>query len=228
MEKHKNTTQLATYWSVTAFGDDIKSLHDVKSFPLCVKQVVGQKEDCPTTDREHFQCYVQCRRNERFSTIKKWLPSSHIEAVRDIHKIKKYVKKLKTAQAGTYVELDNPLPYYTFPELLVLIAKELLRCESRSTWVEEQITYVEDNPKDFYLFDYLSRRILNEAENWHLVPLFDNRLRNAWISFQTSAIRQARRELSTSPEADISITVGPSASSELEELEELELASDSR
>jgi len=48
-------------------------------YPPYVKYCVGQKERCPTTERIHFQLYVEVDPRQRLSTLRRWLPRLHVE-----------------------------------------------------------------------------------------------------------------------------------------------------
>ena len=48
-----DTTRKSTWWSVTAYNDEIESMEG--NFPEWVKAVYGGRETCPTTGRLHFQ-----------------------------------------------------------------------------------------------------------------------------------------------------------------------------
>lgn len=90
------TTDKATWWSVTAYGDEIELMQGPK-YPEFVQRVMGGLEECPTTGRKHFQGALQCRRQMRFRQIKEWLPTSHIEPARAVEALKKYAMKEETA-----------------------------------------------------------------------------------------------------------------------------------
>ena len=72
----------ATWWSITAFDDEILVIEDVSSYPHWVANVYGGREICPETNREHFQGALQLHTQQRFSKVKNWLKKAHIEPAR--------------------------------------------------------------------------------------------------------------------------------------------------
>lgn len=93
------------------------------TFPPFVARVFGGLEKCPKSDRIHFQGAVQCKGQQRFSAIKKWLPKSHIEAARSADALKKYAMKEETA-VSEKKEVLNKAAYVDNQTALRLIARE--------------------------------------------------------------------------------------------------------
>jgi len=97
-------TDRGSHWSITVFDEtEMARLHDRTGFPAWLKEVKGQMEIAPTTGAKHFQGYLHTSQ-QRFSTIKKFLPTAHIEKARDINALKIYVNKDDTAVEGTRIE----------------------------------------------------------------------------------------------------------------------------
>lgn len=94
-----------------------------QQWPQWVKKVHGGLEECPDTKRVHYQGAIQCRGQQRFSAIKKWMPKAHIEAARDPAALKQYVMKEETAIAEKQV-LENATPYVDNQRALYMIAAE--------------------------------------------------------------------------------------------------------
>lgn len=111
----------ATWWSVTAFKDEIEILENPKSFPNYVVKVYGGREECPKTKTVHFQGAVQCRLQQRMSALKKWLPTAHLEPARDKEALAKYAMKEDTA-VGDKIIQSNPRRYLKMNEALRMIA----------------------------------------------------------------------------------------------------------
>jgi hypothetical protein len=106
-------------------------LEDDSRFPTFVKTVYGGRETCPTTGRVHFQGHVVCRSQQRFSAIKKWLPTAHIEPARNFNASIQYALKKDTA-SGDKTERQNATPYVTTRmamEKLVVKCKALCECQ---------------------------------------------------------------------------------------------------
>lgn len=118
--KTASQTDKSTWWSVTAYGDEIALLEST-TLPPEVKKVYGGREECPTTKKIHFQGAVQYTKQVRFSAVKKWLPTSHIEAARQEQALIKYVMKPETA-VGEKTVRENATPYYPHNAVCKLLA----------------------------------------------------------------------------------------------------------
>lgn len=118
--KTANQPDKSTWWSVTAYGDEIDILEST-TWPPEVKKVHGGREMCPTTGKIHFQGAVQYTKQVRFSAVKKWLPTSHIEAARQSEALLKYVMKAETA-VGEKTTRENVTPYYPHHAVCKLLA----------------------------------------------------------------------------------------------------------
>lgn len=116
-------TDKATWWSITAFDEEEKKQLSGDSFPPFVVRVYGGLEECPDTKRIHFQGAVQCKGQQRFSAIKKWLPKAHIEAARSADALKKYAMKEETA-VSEKKEVVNKAAYVDNQTALRLLAAE--------------------------------------------------------------------------------------------------------
>lgn len=68
-----------------------------------IRYIIGQVEICPETKREHIQCYVQFKKQIRFSAAKALLPpGAHIEKARGTaEENRQYCSKTDTRKAGT-------------------------------------------------------------------------------------------------------------------------------
>jgi len=111
-----------TWWSVTAYNDEIGLLETPTSFPDFVEKVLGGREECPTTHRLHFQGAVKCRRQVRLTQLKKWLPTAHFEIARNAASIQKYAMKKETA-VGDKVARSNPTELITVEKVMMKIAE---------------------------------------------------------------------------------------------------------
>jgi len=120
-EKTDRQTDKSTWWSITAYNDEIALLEDTTKWPAEVKKVYGGREMCPTTERIHFQGAVQYSRQVRFSHVKKWLPTAHIEAARQETALKTYVMKADTA-VGDKTVRENITPYFPHHAVCKLLA----------------------------------------------------------------------------------------------------------
>lgn len=110
----------STWWSVTAYNDEIEILEDSTKFPQFVVAVHGGRETCPTTGRLHFQGAIQCKSQQRRSALKKWLPTSHLEAAHHKDALLKYALKSETA-AGPKLTTQNSRKFLTMSDALTII-----------------------------------------------------------------------------------------------------------
>lgn len=126
-DRQTDTNAKATWWAVTAYNDDINIMENKDGYPDWVLKVYGGREVCPTTGTLHFQGAVQCVRQQRFTALKKWLPTANLKPARDKDDLKKYVMKEETA-VGPKNEVvnDHALPYMTTDMILFDITKWLM------------------------------------------------------------------------------------------------------
>lgn len=144
-------TDKATWWSITAFDEEEQRLLSSGDYPPFVKQVLGGLEKCPDTDRVHFQGALQCRSQQRFSAIKKWLPKAHIEAAREAAALQKYAMKDETAVSEKKAVV-NKTPFVSDEMALRMIAR--MFNESRKELGEHDFTgkYGTDHQKGAFWF----------------------------------------------------------------------------
>lgn len=67
-------------WLLTIF-DLTKSLEDYFKQAQC-KYLIGQTEQCPSTERRHYQVYLEFHERKTFGKVKKLFPGAHIECRR--------------------------------------------------------------------------------------------------------------------------------------------------
>lgn len=134
-------TDKGTWWSVTAFSQQEIDLLNGNQYPDWVSKVYGGLESCPETGRLHFQGAVQARRQVRFSQVKQWLGTAHIELARSKDAIRKYAMKTETA-VGDKKETVNVTPYFRAHELLRKIAIKRRQADRQT---EE--SFIRINPK---------------------------------------------------------------------------------
>lgn len=94
-------------------------------FPPFVAKVFGGLEECPDTHRIHFQGVIQCKGQQRFSAIKKWLGKAHLEPARSAEALRKYAMKEETA-VDEKRETVNKAAYIDNQAALMLLAVEKL------------------------------------------------------------------------------------------------------
>jgi len=118
MSKTDRQTDKATWWSVTAYGDEITVLQDNTKWPPEFKKVYGGTEECPTTKRIHFQGAIQLHKQQRMSWFKTWLPTAHLEVAKSKDALIKYAMKEDTA-VGDKTEVSNSIKFYSAHEICV-------------------------------------------------------------------------------------------------------------
>jgi hypothetical protein len=119
------TTERSTWWSVTAFNDEIASLKDTERYPIFVKTIHGGLEKCPETGTIHFQGAIQCHSQQRLSAFKSWIPTAHLEPARSAEALRRYAMKADTAIENKEVR-KAALPHFTCQEIMSRVAYELV------------------------------------------------------------------------------------------------------
>lgn len=118
-------TEKSTWWSVTAYNDEIKIM-ETPPYPAFVRKVLGGREICPKTGREHFQGAVQMWQQVRRSQIKnEWLPTAHLEPAKQVEALQKYAMKELTA-SGEKKVVENTLPHFSANQICEKIALAIL------------------------------------------------------------------------------------------------------
>lgn len=127
MAKTDRQTDKGTWWSVTAYNDDITIIENKETYPEYVLKVYGGREECPETKRVHFQGAIQCVSQQRMSTLKRWLPTAHLSVARHKDCLVKYAMKEETAIGSkTEVVNDHAISYMTTDKILYEITKWLM------------------------------------------------------------------------------------------------------
>jgi len=173
MSQTDRQTDKSTWWSVTAFKDNIEKLEQASSYPTYVKKVYGGREECPKTKTIHFQGAIQCNAQVRMSAFKDWIPGVHLEPARQKDALIKYAMKEDTA-TGDKLERINPAKFYAADEILELIAQNAL-----SLWTNMRYYETPDGIKDMYN-DAIC--IMLRADRKLAGQLMNPSLRNFWVS----------------------------------------------
>ncbi len=143
MSQTDRQTDKATWWSVTAYNDEIERLEDTTTYPPDVIKVWGGREECPTTKRVHFQGCIQLRKQQRRAWLKSWLPTAHLEPAIQKEALKKYAMKADTA-TGEKLERSNTVKYYSADEICLLIGSKvtdeiMMRSADHKDWFKASI-----------------------------------------------------------------------------------------
>lgn len=115
------------WWSVTAFNDECELLENMRtgviSLPPEFRELHGGLEACPHTGRTHFQGAIRTRQL-RIMSLKKILPTAHLEGAISPPDLKKYALKPATAIDE---KTSLVVGYVPAGESLRRIAQELTR-----------------------------------------------------------------------------------------------------
>lgn len=115
------TTKPHTWWSVTAFNEEIELLEG--QLPEYIRKVYGGREKCPDTGTIHFQGAIQCYDQQRRCKLKTWLKKAHLEPARCKEALKKYAMKEETA-IGEKTIRENTTPHYSAHEMCLMLARQ--------------------------------------------------------------------------------------------------------
>lgn len=167
-------TDKGTYWSITAYNDEIAICENSASWPPWVSKMHGGREECPTTGRVHFQGLLQCKTQVRFSAVKKLFPTAHIEVAKDKSALMKYVMKEETA-VGTKNTIENPREYWPMERSLVQLAEacDVLGLD------KEYYREVMDDPKTSY---WNAVKVIIRKEPWRITQYANPALEKAWVN----------------------------------------------
>lgn len=125
MGKNINRQTKATWWSVTAYGDNIARLQNKDGCPAVIKCIYGGPEQCPKTERLHFQGAIQCHSQSRAGIIMDWIKGAHLETAIGKDCLIKYAMKEETA-VGEKTVWENPNEYVTLQKAMELLAAETI------------------------------------------------------------------------------------------------------
>ena len=154
------TTDRSTWWSITAYNEEIDTMQDLIDgkieCPPWIKQIYGGQEQCPSTGTIHFQGALNTT-HTRLSQIKGLLPTSHIEAVKSTSDcLKRYVMKEETS-VGEKSKLSNP-KFITLEGLMELVAVQFLDTHGILNWDRLEEIY----PNSDRGYDALTYEIVRE------------------------------------------------------------------
>lgn len=93
---------MSKYWLITSYEDDFTVTEEVEFS-------VYQREVCPNTHREHWQCFVGFKARKRFSTVRRLYPGCHIEVMRgSVNESVSYCSKEDSRLWGPYFVGEVP------------------------------------------------------------------------------------------------------------------------
>jgi len=189
MSQTDRQTDKTTRWAFTAFQDQY---HLFDTIPEIVNMWGWQKEIAPDTQREHYQGYIQTKRQCRFKQLKDILPGVHIEPARDWLKLLQYCKKQETAVPGSSTQQTNPSKHVTMTDALLKLAAHapfrvpLSEVEYLSPNIDKILKRRLETEYDESLYD-----ILEEDDS--LVSMYaNNSMRHAWNTTRLYYLGKAR------------------------------------
>lgn len=159
----------ATNWSITAFNEEMNMLESIRKgedkykLPYWVRELAGGLEKCKKTGTMHFQGHIFCRGQQRQATLKKWLPTTHLEVDRNKFAAKQYTLKSDTAQ-GEKTVVENELEYVDNEGILRLLA----RTAPKNHWAGERHTTAN---ADLDKYDFWKRVNMIIREKPYLIGL---------------------------------------------------------
>jgi len=104
------TSDKASWWSITINNPTNDQRVALCHPPPWVKNLSYQDEIAPTTGTLHVQGCLNTD-SVRFSAIKSWLKTAHIEACyKSAAALQNYCKKTETSVDGTYIEFHRDVP----------------------------------------------------------------------------------------------------------------------
>lgn len=110
------------YWSVTTYDPgEFGLISNKESWPHYVRECKFQQEKCPTTGKLHWQVALLTEQ-VRFSAIKKFLPTAHIELARNKDALLNYVEKDDTAVPATRQHIKAEKEYLALHQQLQRMA----------------------------------------------------------------------------------------------------------
>lgn len=187
----------ATWWSVTAFNDEIGLLEDVGKYPHYVKKVYGGREKGEESGTEHFQGCVVLHQQQRLAALKSWLPTAHFEPAKHKEALRKYAMKEDTA-TGDKLERVNPVKCFTADEMCLEIGRRIFKEYKRRPMDKE--------PKDWYWLAINNMLMENPKMAGQLMnPSLKNfwcETREVWVNLAQAEDEEIRKAITNGSESD--------------------------
>lgn len=190
-------TDKTTRWAFTAYE---------KQWPLfeTMNELVAewgwQTEECPETQRKHYQGFIRTKRQVRLSQLLKIFSGVHLEQARNWDALVAYCNKSDTAVSGTQVHQLNPSKAMTMAQALDRLASKGNMPDIPDHWDDSDKR--EQLINKLYTDDYWNRvmRLLREDEN--LIGLYSQpQYLRAWLAtFPVWIDRQTDRQTAVEPE----------------------------
>lgn len=126
-----SSIQRSTWWIVTDFDEqrfDQYFPEDKSQYPMWIEAVHGGVEICSTTGKRHMQAAIQCRSQQRMSTLMKWAPGAHLEPAKSKDAVKAYCMKEETAE-GEKKSAVSSVPYAAVQSIISELAEHVVDME---------------------------------------------------------------------------------------------------
>lgn len=146
MSKTDRQTDRGYAWSLTVYDPgELANISNKDTWPNWLRKVKYQEEICPSTGKHHWQV-AALTQQVRFSALKKWLPTAHIELARNKQALMNYVEKDDTAVAGTRQELESEKQYMALHQQLQRLAN--LVVENMEEYQACRMALIEEKDKN--------------------------------------------------------------------------------
>lgn len=191
MPQTDRQTDKSVHWNSAIF-DHADAWAKLEVLPSFVKEVHKQKEVCPTTGAEHWQCHVVCNTQQRLSALRGWI-QTHWKQVKGAEYIKNsiaYCSKKDTAVAGTATVVTNE-KYLRLHELLMCMARrwmppyDIRDCKTLS----ELNAY-----KEQVLFKNVAKQLVETDLVW-IDKLSNPVIAKMWDTFHNEVLDRVREDV---------------------------------
>jgi len=128
-------TERSSWWSLTINNPDDTSFLSLSESPPAWVRELWYQQEVGAQGTLHIQGAVNTTQ-QRFGTLKTWLPTAHIESARNPTALKRYCQKSDTAVPGTFVHWKRPaneiveedgesaFSAYTLNEILLMLVAQ--------------------------------------------------------------------------------------------------------
>lgn len=156
----------STRWAFTAYKEQWNLF---ETMPAIVKQWGWQTETCPTSQREHYQGYLQTQHQITLHALIKTLPGVHIEVAKNWSALQAYCRKKETAIEGSQQQQTSTRDFWSMERAFVEIATHADEYQREQVALlaihNEPVKF--DNKYNRGLYWYGVRRIIAE-EPWRV------------------------------------------------------------
>jgi len=144
--KTDRQTDKSSRWQFTAYQDQWDLF---KQMPPGIAEWGWQQEQCPKTQKLHYQGYLRTPSQVRFSALKKILPGVHIEVAKNWQALLNYCQKLDTrveGEAPVHV-INTYYTQYTYAEKLGRQLYDLYKLDFEDWSDQTALQYIEQHAR---------------------------------------------------------------------------------